>query len=47
MTVALVDGRVGGKEVHVALAFGVGDPDTFGFSKDDGKRMVALYCFCW
>lgn len=42
VAVALVDGRVGGEEVHVLAALGVPDVDALGLGEDDGERMVVV-----
>lgn len=42
VAVALVNGRVGGQEVHVLAALGVPDVDALSAGKDDGERRVVV-----
>ena len=42
MAVALVDGRIGGQKVEVALAFNIGDPCARGALDDDIEWVVVV-----
>src|SRR5918992_2967489 len=42
MSMAEVQGRVGGQQVEVALALDVGDPGSLGLGYDDGEGMVVV-----
>ena len=42
VAVALVDGAVGGEEIHEAVALDVLDPDALGLLDDDVQRVVVV-----
>ena len=42
MAVSLVDGRVGGQAIEIAIAFDVVHPDALGALDDDVERMIVV-----